>query len=431
MSEYRSALLAAERRLEQLEADLATRAPVASPCERRVLPSRLVPLFFGVLLSTILLGLVGAAWRSFLPVSIIQLPEPPARRELEQPRGGLRWFDQHHWIEGGGPAFADVDADTREVLGLAWDRRVDADGLYAVALDRETLGLRWKAGPFAGVWPPGTVELHHLVVFRDRVIVTDARGGVHVLSARTGEVLLERTLSRAIESACVSEDGAPRLFFANDSYWRPSYPGDTGSGYFPWELNAAARMSFDPMTGKTGAAPRGLGCPLQPTYCSHYAHARPDLVDRCRDLYEAKEMPSFDPEFSAHEVWRSGDDRVTVGSSGQTPALVGWTKKDKKLRWHVAPISLGSYDSQRPSLSGIGDVYFAHLYRDLQNRLALAVFDLPTGTRHFDTEVPGSGVGSEIVSVTVDGADVFVGVDDELLVFDARSGDLRKRIDSL
>jgi PQQ-like domain len=365
------------------------------------------------------------------PVSI-ELPPPPAKAAPAAPRG-LQWLDQHGWAEGGGPVFADIDGDgKREILGLAWDRAIASDGLYAVAIDRASLELRWRAGPYPGVWPPASVDLHHLVAIGDRVVVTDARGGVHVLAAATGKVLLERQLRRAVESACNSEDGAPRVFFADDSYWTPSYPGDTGASLFPWEINAGARMLFDPVTGKTGPAPRGLGCQHQPTYCTHYTGAVPAFANRCRDLYETKRIPQGSPAFSPQESWRDGDDRVALGKleSGESAAR-GWSAKAGERggvpRWTTSLVSLTWPAMNGSSLSGIGDGAFAHVYTTQHDRLLLSVRDVRTGAPRFWVGLP-SGVGSELRSVNVDQGDVFVGVDDDLLVYDAKDGHLRKRL---
>ncbi len=362
MTEYRSALRAAHRRLEHLEAELERRGLAEAEPTAYVSFRSLVILFGSVLVATTLGAIATVVVRIHLapPPRIVDAetaPPTPARPSAS----GLRWFDQHHWLEGGGPSFRDVDGDGKnEIFGVAWDRQVDTDGLYAVAIDRKDLALRWRAGPFPGVWPPGNVELHHLVVLGDRVVVTDARGGVHVLAAEDGKALFERTLGHAVESACASEDGAPRIFLATADYWRPGFPGDTGAGYFPWERNEEARMLFDPATGKTSPAPHALGCPHQPTYCSHNPRALPALVDRCRDLYE--KLPEWiGKDLASSESWRSGDDRVTVGLGGAR-RLVGWSKKERRIRWEASLVEDRGYAGESPSLSAIGDGAFAHVY---------------------------------------------------------------------
>jgi hypothetical protein len=315
-------------------------------------------------------------------------------------------------------------------LGL--DVGTAGDGLFAIALDRTSLGVRWRAGPYPGVSPPASVELHHLVAFGDRVVVTDARGGVHVLAAASGKVLFQRKLRRAIESACNSEDGAPRLFFADDAYWRPSYPGDTGASLFPWEINASARMLFDPMTGKTGPAPSGLGCPMQPTYCTKNPRALPAFADRCRDLDDKDLMPKSNPVFVADESWRSGDDRVAIGKlDGGEKYLRGWRPREEAARWTTLLETHPLPGELRASLSGIGDGAFAHVETGEERRLVLSVFDVESGARRFELTLAGSGVGSELRSVSVDQGDVFIGLEDELLVYDAKDGHLRKRLEAL
>ena len=435
MSEYRSALFAARQRIEQLESELLARPAPERLEPPRVVLHRLASLLLGTLAATATLAALGAAGCAARRAPlVIDLPPPPAPTSSASARG-LRWLDQHGWAEGGGPVFADIDGDgKREILGLAWDRDAAADGLYALAIDRATLGVRWRAGPYPGVWPPPSTDLHHLVAFGDRVVVTDARGGVHVLAAATGAVLLERRLHRAIESACNAEDGSPRVFFADDSYWAPSFPGDTGASLFPWEINASARMLFDPVTGKTGAAPHGLGCQLQPTYCTQNPRALPAFADRCRDLYETKRMPQSNPSFTAHESWRAGDDRVALGklASGE-PALRGWSPRESSVRWTrmLEPSGWRAVPTEGRSLSGIGDGTFAHVFTTHERRLVLSAFDVRTGALRFWGTLAGSGVGSELRSVNVDQGDVFVGLDEDLLVFDAKDGHLRKRLAAL
>jgi hypothetical protein len=436
MSEYRSALGAARQRIETLERELDAQRegrerPKPPP---RVVPGRLALLLVGTLAATTILGIGAVALRAdHRAPTYVDLPAPPRVPPPLAATRGLRWLDQDHWLEGGGPVFADVDGDgTREILGLAWDRDLATDGLYAVAIDRATLDVRWRAGPYPGVWPPASVDLHHLVAIGDRVVVTDARAGVHVLAAATGKVLLERRLRRAIESACNAEDGAPRVFFADDTYWRPTYPGDTGSSLFPWEINANARMLFDPITGKTGPAPLGMGCSMEPSYCTENPRALPSFADRCRDLHEMDHMPRSDPSFFPNESWRSGDDRVALGKlENRAIALRGWSPREKAARWTTR---LGGDSEPGPALSGIGDGAFAHVYAPLGRLgrgLVLALFDVKSGVLRSETALPDSGRDSDLRSVNVDQGDVFVGLDDDLLVFDAKDGHLRKRLEAL
>jgi hypothetical protein len=433
MSEYRSALRAARERIEQLEADV----PVcAVPRPKLVSGERLVGLLAITLplvaaMTLCCLSLHGA-WPKPRETIAMAAPVPPPVPPAPPPEG-LEWMAQTWFAPTlAGPVVTGPDVvGARAIVGLAWDRAREEDGMYAVAFDYATLAPRWRAGPYPSFRARDGVQAHHLALVGDRVVVTDLRGGVHVLDARTGEERALKKLPNAPFGACVTGAGASaRLILPLDPGWRPHDPKDPSMrSHFPWEKNKVT-VALDPSTGRTTPAPPYTNCESD-----HYCMWR--HVDGCRDLEQRDSAPDGKLHLSVQEVWNWENDRVSLGSiSGATgrpdhapAAAVGWDASTRAVRWETR---LTTPERPRASESVawgvLGASAFFYLYTTADGPARVVGLDSKTGERRFDVEVPGSAIGTRLHDLNAKADDAFVSLNEELLVFDGASGRLRGRL---
>ena len=319
MSEYRSPLRAARERIEQLEAQLPRTPPPPSVVSAR----RLLALLAAVLPITAVLAAASAAlaaqWPQGSEVVVLRPPVPPPIPPVPAP-AGLEWLAQT-WFSPtlAGPEVTDRDASgVRLIIGLAWDRAREEDGLVVVAHDSATLAQRWTAGPYPSARVRDGVQHHYLARIDERVLVTDLRGVVHVLDAQTGLERASKQLPSAPSGACVVGAGkAARLILPLDSGARARGPHDPNiASLFPWELNRAT-VALDPLTARTAAAP-----PFTVCEADHYC--RPGQADGCRSLEHVDEQP-IPHRSELDETWKNDRVRVGVGAGSYvvTPLHVG------------------------------------------------------------------------------------------------------------
>jgi outer membrane protein assembly factor BamB len=441
MSEYRSALRAARERVQQLEASMPVR-PTVHP--KRVTISGVAALLaitlpaIGAL--TLLATAVQAAWPRATEIvrspSPVVTPAPPL-----PPPEGLEWLAQTRFAPAlAGPVVTEPDANgARAIVGLAWDRARDVDGMYVVAFDLATLEPRWRAGPYPSFRVRDGEATQHLALVGSRLVVTDVRGGVHVLDPQTGQERVLKKLANAPVTACVAGSGAAaRLILPLDAGWRARRPQDpSGDSLFPWEMNRMT-LAFDPATGRTTSAAPFTVC--EPDHYCMWKHA-----DGCRDLESLREgtpptrdlrdvPPERKLEVNVHEVWSSGTDRVSLGWLGKggrrsPPAALGWDATTHAVRWDArlsAPEHPPATDpTTRAALSARG---FFFLYDTAEGPSRLVGLDPKSGERRFDVEVPGSALGTRVHDLNAKADDAFVSMNEELYVFDGLTGRLRGRL---
>ena len=196
--DYRSALGAAQRRIDVLERELQqTRELSATP--------HVTPVWV-----TVLAGLGGLCGLGlFLGVGLCamqrlgrpqldeaySIPAGPAPAASERPAIGARWYaaDTKPNLTG------DLNGDgKRDLVALFWDAPRDTP-LYAAAVDRETLKPIWTAGPYPSQWAGRQT---HLVVTDSFVLVSDSRETLHVLDGVTGKSVHDLTFPQGAQHAC-------------------------------------------------------------------------------------------------------------------------------------------------------------------------------------------------------------------------------------
>jgi hypothetical protein len=314
--------------------------------------------------------------------------------------------------------------NTRVLVGLMF-RRGAQDGLYAAAFDRATLRPRWVAGPF----PSARVaqgaarydDRYRLVVKDERVVVADAAGTARVLDLATGAERGTATFRRGVEGACIEEGGAHRIVLGLGAH---TAKNDIPS-MFPWELYATQPFVLDPVSLRVTPTAHG-------TLCSESNYCTKVRTDMCQELGETDRPPKErTPERQLWQVWRDGDRRVAVSPGESGPIILGWNAKTEGESWE-APISW-MLDENRPASRGRAAMterafFYGNLTR--QGPYEVAGFDTKTGRRLFVRDVRGSGRGSDVPVLAADGRDLFVTIDDQLVVLDAESGVERGRLEA-
>lgn len=418
MSEHRSALRGAV-------------APSGSP-RAAVSFSRVAALLAVALPVTTVLtvGTTAVRARTLASPDVVTLASAaPVPLVAEPPSGGLSWLPRSpHSTSSSGPFVTEPAADgKREIVGLASRSATEADGVYVVAFDRESLRVKWRAGPYVGGRARDGTEAYHLAVLGERAVITDARGVVHMLDVRTGDERASRTLANAPSAMCIAGKGAAaRLILPLDDGWRARSPKDTtGAALFPWELNKAT-LALDPVTGHTSPAPQYAVCAAD-QYCMW------KQVDGCRDLEQRKIAPSANLPVRVQEVWNAGDDRVSLGGKNgiedSPPAAIGWTAATRAVQWEALLVTPEHpRKAKTVSRAAIDTNSFFFLYTTEAGPSRLVALATRTGERRFDMELPGSAIGTRVHEVIPGGDDVFVSMNEELVVFDARLGRLRGRL---
>jgi outer membrane protein assembly factor BamB len=430
MSEYRSALRAARERIEQLEA--LVRAPQRQA--GRVSVRRVVELLaIAVPVVAILAGVTTLARARTLgaPEHVVLPAEPPPPSAPPPPTKGLEWVSKSWYSTSfSGPFLTEpTDDGTRQIVGLAWDRERESDGLYVVAFDHDTLREAWRNGPYPAFRAREGQDTFHLTVVGERAVLTDARGTMHVLDVRTGEERATRMLANAPYAMCVAGKGASaHAIVALDGGWRARSPSDNaGKSLFAWERNKTT-LALSPMTSHLSPAPAYEVCETD-HYCMW------NEVDGCRDIAQREKAPRLSLEVSVNEVWNAGDDRVSLGEMGRfddaPAAAVGWTASTRAVKWEavlVTPEHKRRADGV--SHAAIDAKTFFFLYVTAVGPSRLVALDTKTGTRRFDREIPGSAIGTRIHDLVAAGNDAFVSMNDELVVIDGSTGRVRGRLRS-
>ena len=431
MSEYRSALRAARERIEHLEA--------IAPPEAKARAVSFARLFGLLAIAVPVVGVLAFAStvvraQMLVAPTVIALPPPPPPAQPPlPPTDGLEWLPRSWYATSfSGPWVTEPAPDgSREIIGLAWDRAREVDGLFVVAFDRATLRVKWRAGSFPGFAAREGAERQHLVVVGERAVLADGHGELHTLDVRTGRETMSRTFASTPASMCTFGNGAgapARAIVALDGGWRARSPSDnTGGSLFPWEINKST-LSLDPMTGRTSPAPQYKVCSSD-HYCMYKE------VNGCRDLEQREHAPQGLLRVSVHEVWNAGDDRVSLGGVGRgddaTPVAVGWTASKRAVTWET-PLVTPDHPRRARGVprAAIDGLQFYYLYPTADGPTRLVALDTKTGGRRFDIVLPDSEIGTRVHDVVAAGDDVLVEMNDELVVIDAHDGHVRGRLGS-
>jgi hypothetical protein len=290
--------------------------------------------------------------------------------------------------------------------------------LHVVALDRDTLAVRWHAGPYPAHWNSDRV---HLLVAKDRVVVSDSRNNLHVIDVHTGKESLPPTaFEGGAQFACPVPDGTARVLLnaGNDS--------DT-------------TMVMDVATRAITKAPKGLPCGLmnyRDRACVAGSPATPCELPADKRLdAKANARPGI-KGFWSTEVLAANEDRVAIGyinDGDKTGGMAfGFDAKTRTILWESRLVPEGdSPDHRRMTglapLNILADGRLLFLYQSAEGvgPYRLVGRSAKTGELLYKVDVPGSAEGSVMSSLSVDGSEVFVIMNQALHVFDAKTGGVK------
>jgi len=422
MADYRDELRAAHERIAQLEG----RNPP------REAPNRTPAIVVAALLALVAVGgtisLALARFRS-APPPVVEVSPAPAFEPTAIPVVlGMTWYPQALVA----PVFVDIDAlgedPKKEIIGLAWDSRNDETALNVVAFDRDTFAVRWHAGPYPGQWSSDFV---HLVVVANRVVVTDSRSNVHLLDLRTGKDAMPAIhLPGGPEYLCEVRDGSPRVLL------NPRTGADT-------------TRALDVTTGVITTAPKSLECGLMhnrdrscaPGLGAGIAAVPCELPsDKGLDA-RASKRPGMKGFWSTH-VLAAQEERVVLGYvDGDNPGgsggrALGIDPKTRAILWSTPLMP----ESDKPNtrrvrglapLTVLDEGRLLHLYQSAEGIGAywLVGRDAKTGQLLYRVNVPKSAEASFMSSLSIDGDQAFVIMNQTLHVFDVGTGAVKKSLD--
>lgn len=448
MSDYRSDLRAAKERIEQLEAELAVeRVPLEVGMRKDQLLS---PARIG--LSVILLVpimLAGAAATCAITRRTSAPPEalggqaaPADANPLGSERRSslpahLRWYEEPG---GSGPWFSSSGL----IIGWMRDDTRLGDNLRVVAIDRQTQKARWvSARAIAGIPATGGATtksvLHLALVPPSWVVATDARGYAIVLREGDGVEVARHFIGEGgVEEACPvsSPASTSEAFLALDArYWRPRYPGDVGQTLNPVEKHRQRAFLLDVDHGVLRPATARV---LLGASCSTECLSPRSKDDWCR-LPRPDVLPQTSLSSDGATTWVStpdlrqqqGDYKVSIGPTLDGVRLlsaVGATTKNTWLWTETIPTR--EHPQQRGSrwLATVKDGFLHVIYQTERGPWRHVSFEVKSGARLHEFDVPLSNTGTRVQSLSVDRSAIFLAMNDELYVLDSSTGAIETRM---
>jgi hypothetical protein len=366
-------------RIRELEGRVAERGASATA-------AWLLVAGLGVLLVAGVGGGFGWVWMKSRAHAIASATAAPAPESLN-----ATWYPR-------APSFVDIDGDgTHEIVGLAWDAGHDAAALHVVALDRTTYKVRWHAGPYTSQ----SSALTHLMIVDSRAVVVDSQGTVRILELINGREAARTTFPRGpVEEVCRVNDGTERVLLNDGRNWYDTQVQllDVGTGA---------------ITPNAAHASCALGKEEAP--CDATVSAPCMLMS-----------PSASAGGSG-ETLAHGDDRVTVSPSpGDECRLVGagFSNRSRTKRWELPLAAPGDTPHAHSAcgVTGLGNGGVFHVYQTSTGQLRMTGRSASNGAQTFAVDLPETGEGSVVSSVSVNGDEVFVVVNQSLRIFDAKNG---------
>jgi hypothetical protein len=429
---YRDPAMAAHGRILQLEKELADRGGrVEVTRARSIVTLTGLALVAAIAIPTTLAGAVAVGSADVHQGRVAAITTRTLPREPTiLPTTKLTWYEPAPtWSSHPGP-WVGVVSGEELIVGLMWRRGTRNLGLHAAAFERTSLRPRWIAGPFPSTWIAAPDRLTHnryqLVVQDDAVIIADAEGTVRVLELASGAERDEIPLRHGTEGACIDGRGRTILGFA--SLDRTSVPV-----MFPWELEVTQPFVLDLAKRKVTPTKHGPLCTPSP-YCADDRVSGPAI---CRQLARTDTLPptaaSLD-RFETSDIWEVADRRVALGKRAGSRSAIGWSVGSDDAIWETTLESPGRARSTRePAVPTANTTASSrtlyHGYASTIGAYRILALAVESGALRFSVDLPGSNFGTRVDSMTVDGDDLFVVANDELIVLDARSGHLRGRLE--
>jgi outer membrane protein assembly factor BamB len=291
------------------------------------------------------------------------------------------------WDRVGGPPVPVRIGGKEAVLGRM---RLSEDQLYVVATDAETLRPLWKLGPL-GTYSEG-YRVTFFVVAGQRVVVSDARGTVHIHDLASGQLLKQVPLTDRAANLCLTAPSAVAVAVVDGHH---------------------LTIDTDSLTLTEAALP--AGCDAQ-----HRSF-------RSRDGGGHVRKPTL-RGFSVQDAHLEGELGVAaaVKSPGTpTPYALGFAQKTREILWQqllptVEPLSVRAteYDalvaSRYLAIYGVGSAGWH-----------LTALDAKDGARLWDVELRPLFAVDSIEALVVTPQYAYVNRTSSLDIYDAATGKLR------
>lgn len=390
---YRSDLESAQRRVGQLEEELAKLPPVRSRW------------WMSALALAIVIG--GIAVRVIcLPydidrtvVSLPPLPPPEVHPKLH-----LQLYSRM----GLAPILARVNDDAVEdVIVPMWDGSRSNAALHLVAIDGASFGPIWRAGPWPAEWSSHRV---HLSRGGDHVAITDSQGGVYSIATKTGTVINNVAMTTPIDSMCVGIDGRVNLR-TSDGREHTLDP---------------VRQTIKPLDRSNVCAHAGLPA------C---AKEKP-VTYPCIDSLPSRETPRMssyihfeDQHLTLHVG--SGKKPTLVRGERQPPYAEARERGTNKLLWEGPLTAPGDRVRLGSDRSDYANGRLLDAYQELEGELKVTAWNAKDGARLWATFIPFSTAQSRLEAFEVTNDRVYAVSDGKVAILDATDGKLVRLIDTI
>jgi hypothetical protein len=315
------------------------------------------------------------------------------------------------------PSFADIDGDgVSEIVGLAWENGHDAAPLHVVALDRKTYKMRWHAGPYPSQYAS---PLTHLVMVDARAVLIDSQGAIRVIDATNGREATKLTFPRGpVQEVCRVNDGSEKLLL-ND-----------GKNWYDTQVQL-----LDLTTGMIGPNASSAACGFghEDAPCDSTA-SKPCVASSNSGVVTPKRGIAI---AVSGDVLAHGDDRLTVTNNTVADECratgVAWSTRTRAKSWEQPLMAPGDTPHKHSGcgVTAMGNGRVVHVYQTSGGPFRLVARAASSGAVLFANDLPDSGEGTLVSSVSLDGEEVFVVMNQSLRVFNAASGVATQTVSTL
>jgi outer membrane protein assembly factor BamB len=350
MRDYRDELQAAHVRIQQLEED-------AEEAERILRERRPPPKWKGAMLGLgVAIGLaVGASgiaiFGRWLDRVVDTTPPQPLPPSPPPPPAEARLEAMHRV-----PELVDVDGDgTADLVELFVG--VSDDHLRVRAIDGATWKTLWTAGPYDAPASMAQTSAQHMAIVRDRAVVADGLGRVHVLALANGKELTTHYVPQSVESCIAETAGTQAGPRGSDGSFRiKNLEARPTEVLVPTREARGAGKIIDVIGGGERDAPDPSWCFAAEIGTPGVGCARDDSDECARYL----DPPMHVADFQPYQTWFESDKRVTVGNGGSHDAI-GWMKGASHVTWQHSLIVQGD-EAMGYTKNAIGDGRFVSAY---------------------------------------------------------------------
>lgn len=413
-------LAAAQRRVAELEAEIAAIPPPQKP--RSLIIMAVISSCLAI--ATIVASSILVFWirgrdkaaRDKANAEAAAAASPTTTTSATPPpKPTTRVYTQPYLPASRSPIYRDINDDgISDIIMLLWEGAApDATSkLRVAAINGKNMDVIWEAGPWRATWAADTVTITEAGSY---IVVTDTDGRVHSLDRVTGKKSHEWTLAESLTSqfhVCADPDGRANVAV---------FPSLTR--VHEYDLGDKKELRSDAQRFKTLQA-----------WCSRRYHERPSCSEGHRDQpcvrtnVPSSSSRSMRPSHSYEDDAR--DLLVTFGraTSNGAPYFVSQTRNNEAL-WEGAVVDGVSVAEDAPLRMQYDEGRVFALYQNKRGRLHLAGRDARSGSPLFTKTIDVSDTSTHDLDV-IDGLQVIVRLPSSLRVYDV-TGQEKRTIDKV